>query len=349
VAERVTTAVARQTAEAGPGKLIENYKRVFEELLPAHVPPMTFVRLSQGLLRTDERLKRAAISNPESFLAALAECARLGHEPGTDAYALVAFGSEVTGIEMYAGKIERMFRAGAVRSVRCEVVRRNDHFQWNPTRMQLPEHDFDALASDEDRGLLHGVYAYAILSDGTPSQVIVMNKDEVMRHRDAAKTKEIWDGPWEISMWRKTAVHQLERWVPTSNEWLNTRVRAMHEAAVPRDRGVADTFLSPKTREVQPAYAGEIAEAVMTEEPVVKGVSKVQLNHLNAEFVRLGWGEDEKEKKLLACRIVAGREIQSAAELNSPEAELIISQLKSCQDMVALMQMLDGLEGLNSG
>jgi recombination protein RecT len=232
VAERITTAVAQQAQQTGPGQIVEQYRRVFDELLPEHLPVGTFVRLSQGLLRRDVKLRQAAVRNPESLLVALVDCARLGHEPGTDQYALVAFGNEITGIEQYQGEIERMFRAGAVESVKCEVVRKNDVFRWRPSDMDVPVHEIpeDGLASDEDRGPLRGVYAYAKMRDGGVSQVIVMHRSEVMRHREVAKTKNIWDGPFEASMWKKTAVHELEKWVPTSAEWLRQRLRAAAEA-----------------------------------------------------------------------------------------------------------------------
>lgn len=231
------------------GALVARYEASFAQVLPAHVPVQTFVRLAQGLLRRNEDLGKAAKENPSSLLAALLECARLGHEPGTDQYALTHFKNnrtnkpEIVGIEQYQGEIERMYRAGAVVSVKCEVVRAKDDFAWAPTRMRTPHHEYDALASDADRGELRGVYAYAELSGGALSQVVVMGKAEVMKHRAVAKTKVFWDGEWQPSMWKKTAIHELEKWVPTSSEYLRDRMRASAEASrlTPSEQGPVDT------------------------------------------------------------------------------------------------------------
>lgn len=232
-----TVSQAVEKRENGPGELVARYKADFQQVLPAHIKPETFVRLSQGVLRKDPDLAAAAAGNPGSFLAALLECARLGHEPGTEAYALTWFRNnktgvpEVVGIEQYQGEIERMYRAGAVTSVKCEVVRQNDVFQWSPTTMRLPLHEFDALADDDERGPLRGVYAYAEMVGGALSQPVVMGKGEVMKHKAVAKSRNFWDGPWEPSMWKKTAVHELEKWVPTSSEYRREQLRAAAEMA----------------------------------------------------------------------------------------------------------------------
>lgn len=231
----MTISQAIEKRDQGPGALVAQYKADFQQVLPSHIPPQTFVRLAQGVLRKDEKLAAAAAANPASFLAALLECARLGHEPGTEAYALTHFMDrktgvpEIVGIEQYQGEIERMYRAGAVVSVRCEVVRANDDFRWSPTTMRLPHHRFDALADDDERGPLRGVYAYAEMVGGALSQPVVMGRGEVMKHKAVAKTTKFWDGPWEPSMWKKTAVHELEKWVPTSSEYRREQLRAAAE------------------------------------------------------------------------------------------------------------------------
>lgn len=232
--QSVGSAVAER--QNTPGALIQRYQADFASVLPSHVKPDTFVRLSQGLLRRDKSLAEAAQKNPGSFLAALLECARLGHEPGTDQFALTHFKNnktgvpEIVGIEQYQGEIERIYRAGAVASIKCELVRDKDDFDWSPTQMKVPHHRYDALASEDERGPLRGVYAYAEMVGGALSQVVVMGKSEVMKHRAVAKTKTFWDGPWEPSMWKKTAIHELEKWVPTSSEYLRDRMRASAEA-----------------------------------------------------------------------------------------------------------------------
>ena len=227
-----TTEQALATVDNSPGALVRKYRADFAEVLPTHIKPATWVRLAQGVLKKNPDLADAAQRNPGSFLAALLDCARLGHEPGTDSYALTHFMNrktgvpEIVGIEQYQGEIERMYRAGAVLSVKCEVVRANDVFRWSPTTMRLPIHEFDALADTEDRGALRGVYAFAEMQGGALSQPVVMSKSEVMLHKAVAKTTKFWEGPWEPSMWKKTAIHELQKWVPTSSEYMKERIRA---------------------------------------------------------------------------------------------------------------------------
>ncbi|TCO64362.1 recombinase RecT [Actinocrispum wychmicini] len=222
MSQTVTAAVAQR--DNGAQALIAKYRTDFAQVLPSHLRPTTFVRLSQGLLRRNVKLAEAAERNPASFLAALLECARLGHDPGTDQFALVPFNDrkrntvEVVGIEQYQGVIERMYRAGAVRSVKAEVVRAADPFEYAPDVMDRPGHKPNWFA---DRGELIGVYAYAEFFDGSTSRVVMMNRETVMAHKAKSRGATSEDSPWqawEESMWLKTAVHELEKWVPTSSE-----------------------------------------------------------------------------------------------------------------------------------
>ena len=233
--QTVGNAVATQEQNKGLQDLVLKYQDDFAKVLPQHVPPEHWVRLAQGLLRRNEDLAKVATRNPGSFLSALLECARLGHEPGTENFALVAFGSEVTGIEQYQGEIERMYRAGAVHAVICEVVRKNDLFLWQPG--ERPQHDADWFATAEARGDLVGVYAYAVLAGGAISKVVVMGREEVAKHREVAKTDAIWR-KWPEAMWRKTAIHELQKWVPTSSEYRREQLRAMAEADNVRQQAV---------------------------------------------------------------------------------------------------------------
>ncbi len=243
----VGNAVAQQDQNQGLQDLIIKYQDDYAKVLPQHVDAAHWVRLAQGLLRRNQDLARVAAGNPGSFMSALLECARLGHEPGTENFALVAFGNEVTGIEQYQGEIERMYRAGAVQAVICEVVRKNDLFMWQPG--ERPNHDADWFARAETRGELVGVYAYAVLNGGGISKVVVMGHEEVAKHREVARTDVMWR-KWPEAMWRKTAIHELEKWVPTSAEYQRERLRALAEADSVRQQAV---FARVDAAEVRPA------------------------------------------------------------------------------------------------
>ncbi len=226
----VSDAVA--TRETGPGQMIEQYASSFAQVLPVHVKPETFVRLAQGLLRRDRNLARIAQSNPGSFMAALLDCARLGHDPGTEAYYLVPFGNEIQGIEGWRGKVERIYRAGAVASVKAEVVRQADAptFRYDPATMDRPQHQVDWFGPD--RGPLIGAYAYAVMKDGATSRVIVMSAAQIAEHRKVSRGSDKATSPWTLwpeAMYLKTVVRELEKWVPSSNEFRMEQARAMAE------------------------------------------------------------------------------------------------------------------------
>ncbi|WP_158557992.1 recombinase RecT [Spongiactinospora gelatinilytica] len=280
--QTVSQAVAKR--DNGPGALIKQYEGDFASVLPSHITPETFVRLSQGLLRRNAELREHAEANPGAFLAALLDCARLGHEPGTDAYALVPFKDKgvptIVGIEQYQGEIERMYRAGAVVSVKAEVVRLNDFYHFDEKTMTKPDHRPGWFATDppgqsrhpaflsvKDRGELIGVYAYAEFPSGAVSRVVSMAKDEVMLHRAEARTKKIWDGPWEKSMWLKTAVHELEKWVPTSSEYRREQLRAVAEADVIRQRPTYDVTQAPPPPAPMSMPTEDITDAEIVDEP----------------------------------------------------------------------------------
>lgn len=217
----VSNAVARRNqAEA----LIEQYSGDFATVLPSHIKPATFVRLAQGVLRRNPQLQAAAAKSPGSFLSALLEAARLGHEPGTEQFYLVPFGNEVQGIEGYRGVIERMYRAGAVATVKAEVVCENDEFTYDPG-MDRPVHKVDWFG---DRGPIKGAYAYAVMKDGSTSRVVIINREYIEKVKRESKGANSPSSPWvkwEEAMVLKTVAHRLEPWVPTSNE-----VRTMPES-----------------------------------------------------------------------------------------------------------------------
>lgn len=229
--DTVTTAVVKR--DNSPTAMIERYSDSFATVLPSHIKPATWVRLAVSLFRRDEKLAAAAQSDPNSMFAALMDAARQGLEPGTDQYYLtprkVKGKPTVLGIRGYQGEVELIYRAGAVSSVIVEVVREEDTFTYVPGRHERPVHEIDWFG---DRGELRGVYAYAVMKDGATSKVVVLNR----RHIEAAKKYSYGSNeptsPWQTSeeaMWLKTAAHRLQKWVPTSAEYMREQLRAVRD------------------------------------------------------------------------------------------------------------------------
>ncbi|WP_199827572.1 RecT family recombinase, partial [Streptomyces xylophagus] len=124
-----------------------------------------------------------------------------------DTYHFVPFGNKVTGIEDYKGEIERMYRAGAVVSVKAEIVYKNDTYDFDEQTMDRPRHVRDRFAGKSTRGRMVGVYAYAVMRGGALSRVVEMGEEEVLEHKAASRSGNGADSPWTKwprSMWLKT-------------------------------------------------------------------------------------------------------------------------------------------------
>jgi len=216
-----------------PDRMIEQYVGEFAQVLPSHVKPETFARLSVGALRRNPDLMKVATQNPASLMHALMEAARLGLEPGTEEFYLTPrFGKDpaVLGITGYQGEIELIYRAGAVTSVKAEVVYANDTFRYSPD-MDRPEHEVDWFS---DRGEVRGAYAYAEMVGGGVSKVVIVGPKEIERARSASPTAKSSRSPWSTdyaAMVLKTSIHQLQKWVPTSAEYRREQLRAATEVA----------------------------------------------------------------------------------------------------------------------
>jgi recombination protein RecT len=219
-----TNASKETDAYDTPTSIIQKYEPDFTAVLPSHIKPETWVRLTTSVFRTNKDLAKILLGNPGSVLAALLDAARLGLEPG-DTYHLVPFGGEVVGIADYTGLIELMYRAGAVASVKAELVYEKDRFHFT-TDMQRPVHEPDWFAAD--RGKIIGAYAYADMINGAVSRVIVRSKTEIDKVRNVSKLKNgiPWT-QWYDRMALKTVVRELEKFVPTSPEWRREQLRAV--------------------------------------------------------------------------------------------------------------------------
>jgi recombination protein RecT len=229
----ISQAVAQR--DTSPAATVQKYRDDFAQLLPSHIKPDTWVRVAVGALRRDANLSAAAASDPASLMVALLHAARLGLEPGTEAYYLtprkVGGKASVLGIVGYQGLVELIYRAGAVSSVIVEVVHAKDSFRYAPGRDERPNHEIDW--DSDDRGPLRLVYAYAVMKDGATSKVVVLNRADIERIKKSSQGASGSYSPWtqhEAAMWMKSAARQLAKWVPTSSEHLREQLRAAADA-----------------------------------------------------------------------------------------------------------------------
>jgi len=299
--------------------------------VPAHVNADQFIAIGIGALNKDPDLAAVAVRNPQSFMAALSECARLGLTPG-DGYALTFRGSEIVGIVEYTGELELIYRTGQVRTVIAEVVFTQDNFARG-----LHPHDPPTFApagdgrfpGDKARGEPEGGFAYAVFSDGGISRVVYMARDEVMLHRDAAATKRIWDGPFWKSMWLKTLVHELKKWVPSSPEYMRELMRVMAAPEPPQVDWTPAPALSQS--QVRRHAIGDFSpvtppgEAQVPAEPSpADGGGKANPAALSVIGKMLGeFGCTASNDRLAAVSVLARRWVTKAGDLTAGEAEKI--------------------------
>jgi len=118
----------------------------------------------------------------------------------------------------YQGVITLLYRAG-MKNITADIVYKNDEFDYqsglNPTLIHRPK-------IFEDRGEAIGVYAVATLPSGERA-FKVLSKAGVMKFKEFSKSKASEYSPWspkndpELSMWRKTAIKQLAKFLPKNS------------------------------------------------------------------------------------------------------------------------------------
>lgn len=236
-------ALAQQTT--GPGALVEKYRDDFATVLATHINPDQWIRLVTGYLRRNPAVAKVAVANPGSFMSAVLDCASKGLVIG-DTYHLVVFGSEIQGIADYTGLIEMMYRAGAVASVKAELVYAGDTFRYDPGSMERPEHQAEWFG---ERGEIIGGYGYAVMANGATSRVVLMGKADFEKHRAVGRGSTNSNSPWVKwygAMCLKTLVRELNKWVPTSAEYRDEVTRATIAAETVRtEHQLPAPFLDP--------------------------------------------------------------------------------------------------------
>lgn len=265
-AQTVGQAVAARNQTAGVSDQVRHYQDEFAQVLPSFFEPKVFTRLAVSALKRNDELARRAQENPASLMHALLEAASLGLKPGTEEYYLTPRGGKepgVLGITGYQGEIELIYRAGAVSSIKAEVVYSGDEFSFSPGD-EKPHHKVDWFAAD--RGEVLGAYAYAIMKDGATSRVVVIGPREIERAKKASATADKSFSPWNTdyaAMVRKTAVHELAKWVPTSAEYRVEQLRAIATVQAEQQQPTVHAAQVPANVDPQ---TGEIHDAEVVDE-----------------------------------------------------------------------------------
>ncbi len=109
---------------------------------------------------------------------------------------------------MYSGKIKMMAEAQVISHIKySEVVYNCDMFTCT-NGVYIHSKNFNKPAD----AVKMGVFLIAVLPNGTERHVW-LDKDELAKRRKASKTPYLWDA-WEDQYWKKTAIHELFKYLP---------------------------------------------------------------------------------------------------------------------------------------
>ena len=201
----------------------DRFLKQLKAALPAHMTPDRMARIALTEIRKNAMLGQCA---PMSLFAAVIQSAQLGLEVGNGlghAY-LVPFKDHKKGIidvqfiPGYRGFLELAWRSGKVKSIHADVVYETDTFDFCMGLDPKLVHKPDLFA--EDRGQM--VAAYCVLKTIDGGHVFkVIGAADAIKARNNSKGADSKFSPWNTdpeSMWMKTAVRRLFKFMPVSVE-----------------------------------------------------------------------------------------------------------------------------------
>lgn len=203
---------------------LERYEGEFTKALPSHIDTGVFLAAVRaalpGLIRC----------TPASLLQALLSCARFGLVPDGRHAVIRREGKTAVFVPMAQGYVELMYRSGAVGSIHVGMVYAGDEWDFEPTAPAPLDftHRPNLTVPKAERGEPILAYAFAWMTSGARSQVIVLTREDAEEIRDQysqayqrAQESGAHDSFWHtdfLAMWRKSATRRLPKVVPMSAE-----------------------------------------------------------------------------------------------------------------------------------
>lgn len=195
--------------------LIDRNAPELDKLLGPSLTVEQFKTAAMTYLRMQPKLYEC---NPYSVVGGLRLGAQLGLSLGPlGHFYLVPHKAEAVFILGYKGMVELAYRSNKVRRVSASVVREGDRFEFRYGTRAVLDHVPSGPPGDRE---WVAVYAVAELTNGgKPFEVLYPEDVEARRKRSAAA--KLNTGPWMTdteSMWRKSAVRALQKWLPQTPE-----------------------------------------------------------------------------------------------------------------------------------
>ncbi len=187
-------------AELIGGLRSEPFKAQIVDALPEGISADRFVRIAITAVQTNPDLAALDVDR-DSVIRAFIMCAQVGLLPDGKEAAIVLFGKKATLLPMVGGF--RKIAAEHGWTMRGHAIYENDDFEYI-TEPPAIHH----IAVENDRGELRGAWAKATHRDGR-IEYKVMYADDILKRREVARSKNVWDGPFKAEMWTKTPVRDL--------------------------------------------------------------------------------------------------------------------------------------------
>lgn len=257
--------------------LFEQQRPELAKLLPRGMDPDRLFRMALTECIKNPKLLECTA---ESWALAMQTCAQQALYPdsGLGFMYLVPRKNkgqdEVTAMRGYQGDIRLARNTGEIADIYAEVVYAKDKYKVvKGLNRDIVHEPYDG---EDDPGPLRAAYAVAKLHSGEVA-FVTLSKRDVDRHRASSQSAGSEFSPWvkhEAAMWRKTAIHELAKWLPKATEIMERAVREITgdqpiDITPVKDASVAyeaPTGLAGLTAKLKAELPPEPTEVAVTEE-----------------------------------------------------------------------------------
>jgi recombination protein RecT len=193
-------------------------KNLVELLEDSPISPAKFKQIMISELKKSSSLQQAFLKNPSSLFASILHCAELGLNPSqlVGEFFFIPFKNVINPILGYKGLITLLHRSDKLKKIWCEVVYKEDDFEYElglePKLVHVPN-------SDAIRSSKNITYIYAVVKfDNGDTQFKVMSLKEVTSIIDNMKNKNnlYFDDKKDSQHWmlKKIVLKQLAKLLP---------------------------------------------------------------------------------------------------------------------------------------
>jgi len=267
-------------------------KKHFEQIAAAQGSHMVWSKESGFAMQAIEASKYLQGCPAASFRKAIVNVASIGlslNPAEKLAYLVPRDGKACLDIS-YRGLVKIATDSGSIIWAKAILVRKEDTFKFLSID-EKPVHDFDAFASEEDRGDIVGGYSIAKLHNGD-YLVDTMPMSEI---NDVRKTSKAANGPWKTwpeEMMKKTLLRRGSKSWPTTQRFMEA------ESLLNEHQGLSSTEIDSSTSE--PAVV-VISDEQVQELNKLAVESKVNVNKIYTAF-EIESIEQLPVEKFAACK-----------------------------------------------